>query len=309
MTGSLSRLDRTRSFCLVASMIVACAESPPSSPRPRDGGFADRDGGSTRVRDGGIADSGSSVRTLIEEDWFPAQDQENYMIASNLDLEMFNLGWQAGGVQGAAVPMIRRIDSGLPGFRREWAEIRSRLDEPDGTFILGFGKAPDGPVRVSLWVAQTDTATAPGDALQVGLHGLDVTGEPRALLMVPDEDPPTVVGAWRWRRWSAEDSEAWTGFVTMLVINFSATPVAITSPHLTRSNAFSIRGDPSLPRPISGILREPNATERALVGRAMRRLRTTPRVPTDSWGLPDNSLLLRLPGGPSTAKFALPRAR
>lgn len=248
-------------------------ESPPDAGQPADTGVLAPDAGLPPDA-GPPADSGPEVRALIEAPLFPVGQADNYMLAPDFDLGMFNLGWSAAGAQGGAAKLVKIYDPRLPGPRPDAARIGARDSAPGGPYLIGFGHAPPAPLRLEVWAAQTLTATAPGDGVQLGLYGISMSGEEQALLLEPEAGAEVELDDQRWRRWVGETPERWLGFVTFLVINQGATELTVGPPTLGPAPQGAAVGGVERVRP--GHLRTPSPAERRRIGKAWREQRRGP---------------------------------
>jgi len=262
-------------ICLAATLCsVSCKDEEPmldAGPRALDAGTS-TDAGD--IADAGPApDTGPELRTMTTRQFVPGAQANNHMLAPDFDLGMFNLGWSSGGIEGGQARLTKYVDLSAPGARPQWVQIADRTSAAGGAFLVGFGHAPAGPLRIEVWLAQTETATAPGDGVEIGLHGVDLPGETRALLLEPEPGDGIIQDGWRWRRWAAEDTVRWVGFTTLVVFNRSATPLAVgtatlqTAPQQARSGALGGR------QPQRGRLRALSPAHRRVLAEAWQRQR------------------------------------
>lgn len=268
------------SILLLAALTACTAEAPsrPDAGSNPDGGVDQADAG---MLDAAIpADSGLHVRQLLQRGWFPEGEVGNYVLTPAFDMGLFNLGWTSGGFAGEQVQLTKRVSAKLPGARREWVQIPARTAAPSGVFLAGFAKAPPGRPRMQMWVAQTVTATAPGDGIEVGIHGVDSRGEIRALFLEPDEAGAQVVDGLRWTPYIAEDDVPWLGFITVLAVNRSATKLGFGSPHLGLAAQETGRTRPRL-----GRSRAPRPAEREVLSDIWTRTQGGPAPVVDEWSL------------------------
>ena len=214
--------------------LIACAdESELPQPAPSDAGLAD----ATEPTDAGPMDAGfsplDSGRWMRTYRAIPAGEVDNFVLAPDFDLSLFNLGWQAGGAQGGQIQFTRRVDVRVPGIRKEWVELPGRSAAPPRTFLAGFGRAPDTRLRVDAWVGfSRSSTTTRGENVQVSLHGIAPDGQVLALLLEPTPDEEVVVGDRRWVPHRAESMGPWVGFVTVLVLNGASESVGLNAPHI-----------------------------------------------------------------------------
>lgn len=223
--------------------------------------------GGTLHPDGGPRDTGRPmVRRLVTRPFIGSRDLRNLVLAPDLDLQMFNLGWVASGAQSGAVPMTRYIDARIPAARPEWVEVPDRSTAPPAVILFGVGKAPDIPLRAEAWVNQTVTATAPGEGFDLTVYGLDGDGVERALELAPMNEGVVFEGR-RWTHYEGVAGQRWYGFVTIILYNGASTRLGLSSPLLEAAPQAS--GTAWRP----GRRRLTSSKDRQILGRAWRRAR------------------------------------
>ncbi len=293
MTGCSNSTFHLNPLAVVICLGVSlCSYACKSETPMLDAGVITSDAGTPAdaglVADAGPApDAGPELRSMTTRLFVPSAQANNHMLAPDFDLGMFNLGWSSGGIQGGQARLTKYVDPSAPGARPQWVQIADRMSAAGGAFLVGFGHAPAGPLRIEVWLAQTETATAPGDGVEIGLHGVDLPGETRALLLEPEPGDGVLQGGWRWRRWVAEDSVRWVGFTTLVVFNRSATPLAVGTPTLQTAPQRARLGATDGARPRRGRLQAISPAQRRVLAQAWRRQRRAAPSPEAAGAMND----------------------